>query len=181
MSKEDCILCQIVEGSVPSETVYEDNEVVAVLDVNGANPGHAFVFPKQHHTIFEQVPESLVSKTFLVANKVSSAIFDTLQVEGTNLFVTNGIAAGQQVAHFMVNVIPRKSNDGINLTWQPQKLSDEEMDTLELQLKEACKHVGVGGETGPALEAPSAVQKVSETDSETGDENYLFRQMKRLP
>jgi len=180
MSKEDCILCQIVDGSIPSEAVYEDDEVFVVLDVNGANPGHVFVFSKQHHTIFEQVPETLVSKTFVIANKVSSAIFDTLQVEGTNLFVTNGVAAGQQVAHFMINVIPRSVNDGINMTWQPMKLGDDEMDTLELQLKEAAKNVGVSSSSGELIEAAPHAQKFMEHGA-LGDENYLFKQLKRLP
>ena len=140
--KEVCILCQIIEGKIPSEKIYEDSDILAVLDVNGANPGHTFVIPKEHYTILEQVPDFLVGKLFSIANKISSSLFEILEIQGTNLFVTNGVAAGQLAAHFMINVIPRKHNDGINITWQPKQLSEEEMSTVELQLKEAAKNIG---------------------------------------
>lgn len=174
--REDCILCQIVEGKVPSEKIYEDDDVLAVLDVNGANPGHTFVIPKEHYTILEQVPDFLVGKLFNTANKVSSALFETLSIQGTNLFVTNGIAAGQVAAHFMINIIPRKDNDGINITWQPKQLSEEDMSTAELQLKEAAKNIG-------GFEAKSKIEKISAQESENifGEDNYLLRQMKRIP
>lgn len=142
MSKENCILCQIVDGRVPSKKVYEDDIMLAVLDVNGANPGHCFIIPKQHYPIMEQVPDIEIAKIFNVANKISSAIFENLEVQGTNIFVTNGIPAGQTVAHFMVNVVPRTENDGINLQWEPKQLSEEEMSTVELKLKEHTANIG---------------------------------------
>ncbi len=174
--REDCILCQIVEGKIPSEKIYEDDGVLAVLDMNGANPGHTFVIPKEHFTILEQVPDILVRKLFSIANKISSSLFETLDIQGTNLFVTNGIAAGQAVAHFMINVIPRKENDGINITWQPKQLSEDEMSTVELELKEATKNIG-------SFETRLGIEKFStpEIESISGEDNYLLRQMRRIP
>lgn len=174
--KEECILCQIVEGKVPSEKIYEDEDLLAVLDINGANPGHVFVIPKDHYTILEQVPDFLVGRLFSIANKVSSSLFETLSIQGTNLFITNGISAGQVAAHFMINIIPRKDNDGINITWQPQQLSEDDMSTAELKLKEAAKNVG-------GFEAKSETEKISVQESEniSGEDNYLLRQMKRIP
>jgi histidine triad (HIT) family protein len=176
----DCILCQIVEGKVPSKKIYEDDDILAVLDINGASPGHSFVMPKQHFTIMEQVPDQIIGRLFQVANKVSSAVFETLDSKGTNIFVTNGTAAGQMVAHFMVNVIPRKENDGINLQWAGKQLTQEEMSTVELQLKDTAKDVG-------AFEAPqkkedSKKQKPKEGNDTISDEdNYLVRQLRRIP
>jgi len=60
MSKEDCILCHIVNGKIPSKKLYEDDECIAILDVNGASPGHSFVIPKEHYPILEKVPDHLV-------------------------------------------------------------------------------------------------------------------------
>ena len=174
--KEECILCQIVEGKIPSEKIYEDDDILAVLDINGANPGHVFIIPKEHYTILEQVPDFLVGRLFSIANKVSSALFETLSIQGTNLFITNGIAAGQVAAHFMINIIPRKDNDGINITWQPQQLSEDDMSTAELKLKEAAKNVG-------GFEKKSETEKISVKESEniSGEDNYLLRQMRRIP
>ena len=67
MTKPGCLVCGIIEGKIPSKKVYEDEQILAVLDVNGANPGHCFVLPKKHYTIFEQVPDNEVAKLFQVS------------------------------------------------------------------------------------------------------------------
>ncbi len=173
---DKCLICQIVEGEVPSKKIYEDDDIVAILDYNGANPGHSFVIPKQHTPILEQIPSPIIGSLFNVANKISSAIFDTLKVQGTNIFVANGIPAGQKVAHCMVNVIPRKENDGINLQWPPKQLSEEEMSTIELKIKEEIGSIGFS-------EAPKQKQEKPKQISEevSGEDNYLLKQLKRIP
>ena len=178
----ECVVCQIIDGEIPSKKIYEDDDIIAILDFNGANPGHTFVMPKQHTPILEQIPPHIIGKLFNVANKISSAIFDALKVQGTNIFVANGVPAGQKVAHFMVNVIPRKENDGINLQWQPRQLSEEEMSTVELKIKDEIGSIGV---TSASSTAPKALkqEKKAEPISETvaGEENYLFKQLRRIP
>lgn len=176
-SRESCIVCQIIGNRIPSKKIYEDELVMAVLDVNGANPGHCFVMPKNHYPIMEQVPDREIGRLFNVSNKVSSAIFESLGAQGTNLFVANGIPAGQTVAHFTINVIPRKENDGINLLWQPKQLSEEEMSTVELKLKEQSKHVG-GFEKEEKKARITAPKPVVLSDEE---EEYFGKQMRRIP
>src|SRR3989339_1168365 len=168
--RENCIICQIVGGKIPSKKVYEDGLIMAVLDVNGANPGHCFVMPKNHYPIIEQVPNAEIGKLFQVSNKISTAIFESLGAQGTNIFVANGVPAGQTVAHFTINVIPRKENDGINLQWQTKQLSEEEMSTVELKIKEEIGSIGVGEVPKIALQ-PKKAETISETES--GEENYL--------
>jgi len=174
---DKCVICQIVDGEVPSKKIYEDDEIVAILDFNGANPGHSFVIPKQHTPILEQIPSHLVGKIFNVANKISSAIFDTMKVQGTNIFVANGIPAGQKVAHCMVNIIPRKENDGINLQWPPKQLSEEEMSTIELKIKEEIGSIGFS--EAPQTKKQEKPEQISEEVS--GEDNYLLKQLKRIP
>src|SRR3989338_3286064 len=130
----ECLICQIIEGHVPSKKLYEDDEVSAFLDLNGALLGHAFVVPKRHIPIFEHVPDTLVGKLFALSNRISTALFEGMNVQGTNIFVMNGVSAGQSVAHFMIQVLPRREKDGINLQWQPRQLTEEEMSTVELKL-----------------------------------------------
>lgn len=176
-ARESCIVCQIIENKIPSKKVYEDELVMAVLDVNGANPGHCFVMPKAHYPIIEQVPDIEIGRLFQVSNKISSAIFESLGAQGTNIFVANGIPAGQTVAHFTINVIPRKENDGINLQWQPKQLSEEEMSTVELKLKEQTKNIGYfeKEERKVKIQAPKQVSLSEE------EEEYFEKQMRRLP
>lgn len=177
--RESCLLCQIAANKISSYKVYEDKLTLAVLDVNGANPGHCFVIPKNHHPIIEQVPDEELGNHFIVANKISSAIFESLKVQGTNIFVRNGIPAGQQVAHFMINVIPRKENDNVNLQWKPRQLSEEEMSTVELKLKEQVKGKGIQKTQG--AEAAKS-QEMPKPEPITDDEDdYFMRQLRRMP
>ena len=175
--RETCIVCQIIGNSIPSKKIYEDELVTAVLDINGANPGHCFIMPKNHYPIIEQVPDLEIGRLFNVSNKISSAIFESLGVQGTNIFATNGIPAGQTVAHFTINVIPRKENDGINLQWQPKQLSEDEMSTVELKLKEQTKNIGhfEKEEKKTKIQAPKPVIMTDE------EEEYFAKQMRRLP
>ncbi len=176
-TREGCIVCQIVAGRIPSKKVYEDDLILGVLDVNGANPGHCFVLPKNHYPILEQVPDAEVGKLFQAANKISTAIFESLQVQGTSIFVANGIPAGQTVAHFAINVIPRKENDGINLQWQPRQLSEEEMSTVELKLKEQVKNIGHFEKERKAPKSYAPKQLVLSDE----EEEYFSKQLRRLP
>ena len=177
-TREGCIICQIVGNKIPSKRVYEDELIMAVLDVNGSNPGHCFVMPKNHYPIIEQVPDIEIGRLFQVSNKISSAIFESIGAQGTNIFVANGIPAGQTVAHLTINVIPRKENDGINLQWQPKQLSEEEMSTVELKLKEQTKNIGhfEKEEKKTKFQPPKKAEILSEDDEE-----YFSKQMRRLP
>jgi histidine triad (HIT) family protein len=183
-TRESCLICQIVGNKVPSYKVYEDDLILAVVDVNGANPGHCFVIPKNHYPIIEQVPDQELANLFSVANKISSAIFENLKVQGTNIFVANGIPAGQTVAHFIVHVIPRKENDGVNLQWKTKQLTEEEMSTVELKLKEQIQNVGVGKIEN--VEKPKTILENAEIQptqsiSDDDEEDYISKQMKRIP
>ena len=181
MARETCLVCQIASGSIPSKKVFEDDSILAVLDVNGANPGHCFIMPKEHYPIIEQVPDIEIGKIFNVANRISTAVFESLKAQGTNIFVANGIPAGQTVAHFMVNVIPRHENDGINLLWKPKQLDEEEMSTVELKLREHTKNIG-------GFQAEEKKEKLHEEHAakmpmadEDEEDDYFSRQMRRIP
>ena len=125
-----CLVCQIIENKVPSKKVYEDELAIAVLDVNGSNPGHCFVMPKNHYPILEQVPDAEIGSLFNISNRISSAIFESFGAQGTNIFVANGIPAGQTVAHFIINVIPRKENDGINFALPQKAMEQKEVEAV---------------------------------------------------
>lgn len=172
----ECVICDIIEGKVPSKKIFEDDDILAFLDVNGAAPGHTFVVPKKHHPIFEQIPDPLVAKLFTISNKISTALFEALQVQGTNIFITNGVSAGQSVAHFVINVIPRKEGDNINLQWQSKQLSEEEMSTVELKIKEGTQDIGGFG----AESTGKHEKKEEKKETIAGDEeNYLWKSVNR--
>lgn len=115
LQKQNCIFCQLGSGKVPAKTVYEDEELFAVLDINPATPGHILLIPKEHYAIMPQVPEHIIERMFMVAKGLSQSILKALSAKGTTIFVANGMVAGQRAPHVMMHVIPRVEGDGIGL------------------------------------------------------------------
>lgn len=127
----ECIFCSIAEGKIESKKIYDDGTVICVLDINPANKGHVIVFPRKHAQVLGQLNDDEVSHLFKVANKTASAVFENLKAEGTNIFVANGVAAGQNMPHVIVHVIPRFQNDGIVFQWKGKKMDEKDLDEVK--------------------------------------------------
>jgi len=113
MQEEQCPFCKIIKGEIPSQKIFEDDNHLAILDINPANEGHILLLPKKHYQIMPQMPENELSKMFLLSKKLSKILLQTYQSGGTSVFVANGGVAGQRAPHFMMHVIPRLENDGL--------------------------------------------------------------------
>ena len=102
-----CAYCENIKRKV-----YEDKDLVAFLKEDPSITGHIVLIPKEHHTILEQVPEEISGQLFLVANQISSILFEVFGAEGTNILIQNGSEAGQKIPHVSLNILPRKQGDG---------------------------------------------------------------------
>jgi len=171
-----CTVCDMVKEK--QGLLFEDDQMAIMLSPKPAIAGHVILVPKQHAAILEQVPDLVMGKMFDKANKVSIAVFEALGAEGTNIIANNGVAAGQSVNHFVVNVLPRRENDGLNFTWQPRQLSEEEMSTVELKLKDETKNIGVFEKEKPKPKEEPKPEELKEAEEEV---NYLLEQLKRVP
>ena len=123
--KQQCVFCHIVAEKVPSKKIYEDEKVLAILDINPANPGHLLLLPKEHYVIMPQMPQEEISHISMVAKALSNAVLKTLKAKGTNIFIANGITAGQRAQHFMMHIIPRSENDGLMLSIQKKAIKKD--------------------------------------------------------
>lgn len=178
--KKDCPVCKLV--SDPNrDKLYEDDEVVAFAQRVGAVAGQIMVVPKEHYPIIELVPDHVLSQVGKIANKISIAVFDSLGFTGTNVMAANGLPAGQKIAHFGLQVIPRRENDGLNFSWPTKKLNEEEMSTIELKIKEHADHVG----PSPSQEVENVtIGNASEENIIEGsddEENYALKHLERIP
>jgi histidine triad (HIT) family protein len=177
--RDDCRYCQLIE-SIKQPKVYEDEKIVVMMDSRPAAKGQVIILPREHHPIMELVPDFVIDNMFRTANKLSMVLFDQLKATGTNILVQNGIPAGQDIAHFSIMVIPRKDNDGLDLTWQPRQLSEEEMSTIELSYNEETKTVG---QFEKEKEKPIEIDKPKEDvkiESKSEDD-YKLKQLRRIP
>ena len=117
MKDTSCIFCKIANGTIPSYKVYEDNDVIAFLDVNPASRGHTLVVTKEHFSNMTTCPKAILDKVFEVAQTIAQAQIAQLGATGVNVLTNVGESAGQSVHHFHVHVIPRYEEDkGFEIT-----------------------------------------------------------------
>ncbi len=172
MTKMQCEYCELAERE--EKLIYQDNEVVVAVKDSGLSAGQVTVFPKKHYTIMEMVPDEVLKKCSLIANKVSIAVFEGLGSQGTNILVQNGTSAGQKVPHFALEIIPRQENDGLSLQWPPLQLMEDEIEAAYLALKKEA-------EKPEAKEEGKKPGKGVVVIGEGGKENYLLKPLKRMP
>ena len=172
-----CQYCDFVKSG--EGLVYEDGTAAILLHRSPAMPGHLLVLPKEHFTIIEQTPDPVVRKLAALSNKASASLLQVLGAGGTNVVIENGTGAQQQVPHLAINVIPRVDGDGINLQWQPRKLSEEQMSLIELQLKEQTKSLGVEPERKEPIKLDEEREKAKGEVVKKSD--YLTKQLRRVP
>ena len=126
----NCVFCKVIQGEIPCDKVYEDDEVLAFLDINPINKGHCLVIPKEHYDNLLEMPEELAQQIIRVVKKVAPSVMEATQADGFNLGVNSGSAAGQIVFHAHFHVIPRHSDDGLE-HWPHKKYeSDEEKEAI---------------------------------------------------
>ena len=119
----DCLFCKIIDGSIPSYTVYEDDKVKAILDINPNNDGHLLVIPKEHKAnLYEMDDDTLIYMLNIIRKKLKPILSDKLNIDGLTISQNND--DGQEVKHFLIHVIPRYKNDKFPLASDCSKVED---------------------------------------------------------
>ena len=118
----NCIFCKIVVGQVPCTKLYEDEDVLAFLDINPVTYGHTLVISKEHYSTFLSTPKAIMNKVMNVAQRIGQVQIEQLGAKGVNILINSYEAAGQVVPHFHVHVIPRyTAKDGFRLEFKELK------------------------------------------------------------
>ena len=130
-----CIFCDIVSGKIPNYTVYEDDKVLAFLDVNPTSKGHTLVVPKAHCSSFLDCEVEDLNHCMQVAQQLANQIKEKLNCDGINILTNIGQAAGQSVMHFHIHIIPRYENDD-HLTLQFNSIGEVDLESICKQITE---------------------------------------------
>jgi len=109
---KDCILCRVVKGELPSNKIYEDEAVIALLDAFPLAEGHTLIITKRHHQRLEDVPEAEAVQLFRVIQNLIAPVCSAVGAPDCNIGVNNGPSGGQVVPHVHVHIIPRRPDDG---------------------------------------------------------------------
>ncbi|MCW3999580.1 MAG: HIT family protein [Candidatus Bathyarchaeota archaeon] len=104
---ENCIFCKIVAKQAPSSILYEDQTTIAFLDIRPLNLGHTLVIPKAHYVDIFDIPQKELGQVHIVSKQLAVAIKKATQADGVSIIQQNGKAAGQDIFHLHVHVVPR--------------------------------------------------------------------------
>ncbi len=114
---DGCVFCKVVAGGIPAARIYEDDAVLAFLDIGPISDGHTLVIPKRHCATLHECDPKILAVLACGLGKIAKAVVDAMDADGYNVLSNNGSAAGQVVEHLHFHIIPRKTGDGVLAQW----------------------------------------------------------------
>ena len=135
MIKNDCIFCKMAAGQVPVTKIYEDEIVLAFLDIGPVSDGHTLVIPKQHFEKLHDCPPQLLGQVGSCLGRIARAVEVAMSSDGYNVLCNNGRAAGQLVEHLHFHIIPRNSGDGVFNRWPAYKYQQGKIEEIAAKIR----------------------------------------------
>ena len=111
----DCLFCKIVNKTIPSYTLYEDDDLLVFLDRFPQCTGHTIIIPKYHAVDLFDFPVGVASRVLPLAQTIGAQLREVLGFDGLNILQNNGTAAGQEIMHYHMHLIPRFENDSMTI------------------------------------------------------------------
>ena len=133
--RNECVFCEIIDSNIPAYKIYEDEDLLVILDRFPKNLGECLVITKQHFNNLFDLDPALGAKIFDISRRVAMRIKDAYDIDGLNLLQNNGEAAGQQIPHFHLHVMPRYEADGVAFKGRPLDPSEGEFEEAVAKLK----------------------------------------------
>ena len=118
----DCLFCKIIDGTIPSQTIYEDEIVKAFLDINPTTNGDTLIVPKKHFKDFREVDNDTMMHINSIIKKLYPLYQEKLRCDG--LTISHNTDYGQEIKHFHVHFIPRYENDEVKHSSNKEILMD---------------------------------------------------------
>jgi histidine triad (HIT) family protein len=131
----DCVFCRIVRGEEFAWRIYEDEAVLAFLDISPVSEGHVLVVPKEHYDGILAIPEEQLVEVARATKLIAERIAAKLGVPEFNVMHASGKSAQQTVAHFHFHVVPRRPNDGMDLWFKPRSFTETKFAALVKKIK----------------------------------------------
>ncbi len=136
MNRDDCIFCRMVAGQIPVTKVYEDDVVLAFLDIGPVSDGHTLVIPRRHFEKLHDCPPELLGQISSRLGKITGAIVNAMNSAGYNILCNNGRAAGQLIEHLHFHIIPRNAGDGVFDRWPSYKYAEGKIEKIAARIRE---------------------------------------------
>lgn len=137
---DECLFCEIIAGRAPASIVYEDDAIVAFMDLFPVHPGHVLVVPRLHVQDLLGCPEGIAGRLFEVSVRLAPAVVAVTEADGFNVWTANGAAAGQEIFHLHLHLLPRFTDDAFGLRFPknyPQEASRQALDSIAERIRSA--------------------------------------------
>lgn len=145
--KTDCIFCEIISGQSEASIVFRDEQVTVFMDIHPVNTGHLLVIPNKHAASIDDVPEDACARMFIVGRRMARALRQSgLHCEGVNLLLADGAAAGQDVFHSHLHVIPRFQGNPGSVRMHADFKAPASRDELDVQAEAIRSSLESAGE-----------------------------------
>ncbi len=163
-----CIFCKIIKGEINSLKVYEDEQCIAILDINPATKGHLLLIPKEHYQLLPQLPEEMMAHLGQVAKWLTNAAMKLFGATGVSINGPTGGLAGQNAPHAILHLIPRYPEDNIGLVVPKQNIPLDQLKKLQMSLAPKIKELlgfDINGDQSNASSPQSAEESKPEAES----------------
>jgi histidine triad (HIT) family protein len=137
MNDPNCIFCKIIAGQIPCKKVYEDDQVLAFLDIGPLAEGHLLIIPKSHYVTLDEMAPEAVASTTRVLPHLAGAVRKAMAAQGYNILQNNGKVSGQVVNHVHFHIIPRVESDGLGYRWNASAYPEGRADEVLGRIREA--------------------------------------------
>lgn len=127
-----CIFCDIIDGKIPSKKVYEDEDILSILDISQTTKGHTLVMSKKHYNNFLEMPENEYANLMKKVQSIAKKVVENMNANGCNILINTNEIAGQTVMHTHVHIIPRyDANDTVDFKFNENQYDlDEILNTI---------------------------------------------------
>ena len=129
-----CIFCEIIKGNIPSKKVYEDDKVLAILDISQITKGHTLVLPKKHYDSLLEIADEDLKAVIVATKKIAKNINNVYKPEGLNIINNCGETAGQSVMRFHVHIVPRYNKEDLIMKHEDNS-GKLDLDKIEKEIK----------------------------------------------
>ncbi len=132
---DSCVFCKVVAGEIPVTRVYEDEAVLAFLDIGPLSDGHTLVVPKRHCTRIHTCEPDVLADVGARLGRIAQAIATAMEADGYNVLSNNGSAAGQVVDHVHFHIIPRRTGDKVFTEWPSHKVEQGQIEEIAARIR----------------------------------------------
>jgi len=172
-----CIFCEIISGKIPSTKVYEDAEIIVLMEIMPASKGHLLILPKQHYQFIQEIPEKLLNKIFYFVKTISPILVKELDSKSLSIYIPQGQLAGQRIQHFVINLIPRYEADSLAFDWEHKKADEKDLEKIAEKIRKASHSEIIKG----IKEEQEKIEKERKEHHESEAEKLYKQVRKRKP